>query len=43
MKMPELLYYNLSCHPRMLDKEATLYDDVFDAFGLALCFYRFSE
>jgi hypothetical protein len=27
----------------MLDKEATSYDDVFDAFRLALCFYRFSE
>jgi hypothetical protein len=27
----------------MLDKEATSYDDVFDAFRLALCFYRFTE
>jgi hypothetical protein len=27
----------------ILDKEATSYDDVFDAFRLALCFYRFSE
>jgi hypothetical protein len=27
----------------VLDKEATSYDDVFDAFRLALCFYRFSE
>ena len=27
----------------VLDKEATSYDDVFDAFRLALCFYRLSE
>jgi hypothetical protein len=27
----------------MLDKEATSYDDVFDAFRLAMHFYRLSE
>jgi hypothetical protein len=27
----------------MLDKEVTSYDDIFDAFRLALCFYRFTE
>jgi hypothetical protein len=27
----------------MLDKEATSYDDVFDAFRLALHFYRLSQ
>ena len=27
----------------MLDKEATSYDDVFDAFRLAMCYYRFTE
>jgi hypothetical protein len=27
----------------MLDKEATSYDDVFDAFRLSMCYYRFTE
>jgi hypothetical protein len=27
----------------MLDKEATSYDDIFDAFRLAMCYYRFTE
>jgi hypothetical protein len=27
----------------ILDKEATLYDDIFDAFRLAMCYYRFTE
>jgi hypothetical protein len=27
----------------VLDKEATSYDDVFDAFRLAMCYYRFTE
>ena len=27
----------------MLNKEATSYDDVFDAFRLAMCYYRFTE
>jgi hypothetical protein len=27
----------------MLDKEATSYDDVFDAFRLAMCYYRFTK
>ena len=27
----------------MLDKEATSYDDIFDAFRLATCYYRFTE
>jgi hypothetical protein len=27
----------------VLDKEATSYDDIFDAFRLAMCFYRFTE
>jgi hypothetical protein len=27
----------------ILNKEATLYDDIFDAFRLAMCYYRFTE
>jgi hypothetical protein len=27
----------------MLDKEATSYDDIFDAFRLAMCYYRFTK
>jgi hypothetical protein len=27
----------------VFDKEATSYDDVFDAFRLAMCYYRFTE
>ncbi|HET7345331.1 MAG TPA: hypothetical protein VFJ05_05630 [Nitrososphaeraceae archaeon] len=27
----------------VLDKEATSYDDIFDAFRLAMCYYRFAE
>ena len=27
----------------ILDKEATSYDDIFDAFRLAMCYYRFTE
>jgi hypothetical protein len=27
----------------ILDKEATSYDDIFDAFRLAMCYYRFAE
>jgi hypothetical protein len=27
----------------ILDKEATSYDDVFDAFRLAMCYYRFTK
>ncbi|MFL6318662.1 MAG: hypothetical protein ACJ73C_18270 [Nitrososphaeraceae archaeon] len=30
-------------HDRVLDKEATSYNDIFDAFRLALKFYNFED